>query len=157
VTADAASLILDAIGPLEGVELLDVARGGEGAVALAAARAGATVVGVDMLPPSLTAAREIAESEGLEVDLLPGHVAYLEFEDERFDAVTADAVVSGAPRPAVAAGELFRVTTLGGRIVLVEPAEAREKVETAFAGRGVALEIREVGDGRLLVVAEKVG
>jgi ubiquinone/menaquinone biosynthesis C-methylase UbiE len=157
VTSDAAALILDALGPLEGVDLLDVAREGGGAVALAAARAGATVVGVEMVPASLARARQVAEDEGLELDLLPGHVAYLEFEEERFDAVTADAVVSRAPRPAVAAGELYRVTTPGGRIVLLEPADAREKVEAAFAGRGVALDVRPVDAQRVLLVAEKVG
>lgn len=153
----AAALVLDPFGPLAGVDLLDVARGGDGVVALAAARAGATVVGVDMLPPSLAAARVAAEAEGLTLDLLPGHVAYLEFEDERFDAVTALGVVGRAPRPAVAAGELVRVTTLGGTIVLLEPADDREKVEAAFAQRGVRLDVRAAGPGLVLLVAEKTG
>jgi ubiquinone/menaquinone biosynthesis C-methylase UbiE len=154
---DVAQLIIDALGPLEGVELLDVARGGEGAVALAAARKGATVVGVDMLPPSLAAARRRAEDEGIEVDLLPGHVAYLEFEEDRFDVVTAAGVVTRAPRPAVAAGELVRVTAPGGTIVLVEDEGTTEKLEAAFAQRGVRLQIRAAGNERLLVLAEKTG
>jgi hypothetical protein len=78
-----------------------------------------------------------------------------------------------AARPAVAAGELARVTTLGGRIALATwPQDAiplelagrvapewtsEEGLRALFAPRGVRLDIRRAEQGYLLVVGEKTG
>jgi SAM-dependent methyltransferase len=115
----AADTLLRALGPLDGVEVLDVATG-TGNVALAAARAGAGhVVGVDLTPELLAVAREAADREGLDaVEFVTGDAEALEFEEDRFDVVTSTFGVIFAPRPAVAAGELARVLTPGGRLGL---------------------------------------
>ncbi len=113
----AGEALVASLGRLDGVEVLDVATG-TGNVALAAARAGARVVGVDLTPELLAVARRRAADEGLELDLLVGDAESLEFEEDRFDAVASAFGVIFAPRPAVAAGELARVCTPGGRIAL---------------------------------------
>ncbi len=115
----ASDALLRALGPLDGVELLDVATG-TGNLALAAARAGADrVVGVDLTPELLAVARDSAGREGLDlVDFVEGDAESLEFEEDRFDVVTSVFGVIFAPRPAVAAGELARVLTAGGRLGL---------------------------------------
>lgn len=115
----AAEALLRALGPLDGLDVLDVATG-TGTVALGAARAGAAhVVGVDVAPELLTAGRRVADAEGLDqVEFLEGDAESLEFEEDRFDVVTSTFGVILAPRPAVAAGELARVCTPGGRIAL---------------------------------------
>jgi SAM-dependent methyltransferase len=113
----AAEAVIAALGPLRDLELLDVATG-TGNTALLAARAGARVVGVDLTPELLEVARERARAEGLTVDFLVGDAESLEFEEDRFDRVTSTFGVIFAPRPAVAAGELARVTTPGGVIGL---------------------------------------
>jgi SAM-dependent methyltransferase len=115
--APAAEALVAELGPLHGAELLDVATG-TGNVALAAARAGARAVGVDLTPELLEVARTRASAEGLDADFLVGDAEALEFEEDRFDRVTSAFGVIFAPRPAVAAGELARVTTLGGLIGL---------------------------------------
>lgn len=114
----ASETLLQALGPLAGVELLDVATG-TGNVALAAARAGADhVVGVDLTPELLDVARDAAERENLDADFVVGDAEALEFEEDRFDVVTSTFGVIFAPRPAVAAGELARVLAPGGRLGL---------------------------------------
>jgi SAM-dependent methyltransferase len=115
----ASEALLKALGPLEGGELLDVATG-TGNLALAAARAGAGhVVGVDLTPELLAVAREAADRAGLDqVDFVEGDAEALEFEEDRFDVVTSTFGVIFAPRAAVAAGELARVLTPGGRLGL---------------------------------------
>jgi SAM-dependent methyltransferase len=130
----AAEALVAALSPLAGLELLDVATG-TGNVALAAARAGARVVGVDLTPELLEEARRRARDEGLEVDFLEGDAEALEFEEDRFDRVTSTFGVIFAPRPAVAAGELARVTTPGGVIGLttwpLDGVAARMRAELA--------------------------
>jgi len=115
----ASEALVHALGPLDGVELLDVATG-TGNLALAAARAGADhVVGVDLTPELLAVARETAGREGLDhAEFVLGDAEALEFEEDRFDVVTSVFGVIFAPRPAVAAGELARVLTPGGRLGL---------------------------------------
>jgi ubiquinone/menaquinone biosynthesis C-methylase UbiE len=81
---------------------------GSGNVALAAAKAGGSVTGLDLTPELLEAARARAAREGLEV----------RFEEDSFDVVTSCFGVMFAPRHEVAAGELVRVTRAGGRVVV---------------------------------------
>jgi SAM-dependent methyltransferase len=115
----ASEALLHALGPVAGVELLDVATG-TGNFALLAARAGAEhVVGVDLTPELLAVARKAADREGLDgVEFVGGDAEALEFEEDRFDVVTSTFGVIFAPRPAVATGELARVLTPGGRLGL---------------------------------------
>jgi SAM-dependent methyltransferase len=129
----AADALLSALAPIGGAELLDVATG-TGNVALAAARAGASpVVGVDLTPELLEVGRAIAGHDNLDVDFVVGDAEALEFEEDRFDVVTSTFGVIFAPRPAVAAGELARVLTPGGRLGLTTWSAESIAAEMALA------------------------
>jgi len=133
----ASTALLHALGPVDGVELLDVATG-TGNLALLAAEAGADhVVGVDLTPELLAVARARADEAGLDqVEFVEGDAEALEFEEDRFDVVTSTFGVIFAPRPAVAAGELARVLTPGGRLGLTSwPADSVPAQMGALIGR----------------------
>lgn len=100
-----------------GWRVLDVATG-SGNAAIAAARLGCTVVGVDYVPSLLERARERAAAEGLAVELVEGDAESLPFPAASFDAVTSVFGSMFAPDHAQAAAELLRVCRPGGRIAL---------------------------------------
>jgi SAM-dependent methyltransferase len=144
----ASEALVHALGPLDGVELLDVATG-TGNLALLAAQAGAGhVVGVDLTPELLAVARERADEAGLDqVEFVEGDAEALEFEEDRFDVVTSTFGVIFAPRPPVAAGELARVLTPGGRLGLTTwPTDSVPGQMAALVGRRMPQ-----GDGSRLV------
>ena len=99
-------------------DVLDVAAG-TGNIALRAAAAGAQVVGLDLAPELFETARRRAAEQGVTVDWLEGDAEQLPFDDERFDVVLSAFGVQFAPRHAIVARELARVTRPGGRIGLV--------------------------------------
>lgn len=98
-----------------GQQVLDVACG-TGVVALAAARTGARVSGLDLTPELLAHARENAAIAGVEVDWREGDVEALPFEDESFDVVVSQFGHMFAPRPEVATREMMRVLKPGGTL-----------------------------------------
>jgi ubiquinone/menaquinone biosynthesis C-methylase UbiE len=100
-----------------GWRVLDVATG-SGNAAIAAARLGCQVVGVDYVPALLERGRKRAAAEGLEIELLEGDAEELPFPDESFDAVLSVFGSMFAPDHAKAAAELARVTRPGGTIAL---------------------------------------
>jgi SAM-dependent methyltransferase len=104
------------IGP--GVHVLDVAAG-TGNVALAAARAGASVVASDLTPALLETGRRRAAERGLSVEWVEADAEALPFADAVFDAVTSSVGVMFAPDQVTAAEELLRVCRPGGVIGLV--------------------------------------
>jgi SAM-dependent methyltransferase len=100
-----------------GWRVLDVATG-SGNAAIAAARHGATAVGVDYVPALLERGRRRAAAEGLPVELLEGDAEALPFRDASFDAVISVFGSMFAPNHAKAAAELVRVCRPGGTIAL---------------------------------------
>jgi len=104
------------IGP--GVHVLDVAAG-TGNVALAAARAGASVVASDLTPALLETGRRRAGERGLSVEWVEADAEALPFADAVFDAVTSSVGVMFAPDQVTAAEELLRVCRPGGVLGLV--------------------------------------
>lgn len=100
-----------------GWRVLDVATG-SGNAAIAAARLGCSVVGVDYVPSLLDRGRLRAAAEGLALELVEGDAEALPFPDGSFDAVTSVFGSMFAPDHATAAGELLRVTRPGGTIAL---------------------------------------
>jgi SAM-dependent methyltransferase len=113
--ASVAELLAERVGAQAGLELLDVATG-SGNVAIAAARAGAKVTGLDLTPKLLDVARGRASSEGLAIEFVEGDAEELPFEQGSFDRVTSCFGVMFAPRQAVAAAELARVARPGATI-----------------------------------------
>jgi ubiquinone/menaquinone biosynthesis C-methylase UbiE len=104
------------LGP--GDRVLDVACG-TGKVALAAARGGASVTGIDFAPNLLAQARSRAAGEGLAVRFDEGDAEALPYGDGAFDVVVSTFGVMFATRPTVAAAELVRVCRPGGRIAIL--------------------------------------
>lgn len=100
-----------------GEQVLDVATG-TGHAALAAARAGARVTGIDYVPALLDIARGRAAAERLDVGFVEAPAEELPFADDSFDvAVSAIGIMFAADHDR-AASELVRVVRGGGRIVL---------------------------------------
>lgn len=98
-----------------GAKLLDVGCG-TGVVALAAARVGAKVSGIDLTPELVARAKENASLSGVEIPFQEGDVEALPFEDGAFDVVVSQFGHMFAPRPEVAVREMLRVLKPGGTI-----------------------------------------
>ena len=100
-----------------GERLLDVACG-DGNLALAAARRGAQVTGVDIAPALLDRARQRASAEQLEVSFGWADALALPQPDASVDVAASAIGVMFAGDQSRAADELLRVTRPGGRIAL---------------------------------------
>jgi len=111
----AAHALCDACAVSAGQEVLDVAAG-DGNFALAAAREGAAVVASDISPEMVERGERRASLEGYEVEWHQADAEDLPFEGGRFDCVGSVFGAMIAPRPRVAAEELFRVTRAGGTV-----------------------------------------
>jgi SAM-dependent methyltransferase len=100
-----------------GERVLDVACG-TGNLTIPAARARATVTGIDIAPPLVEQLRARAEAEGLSLDAREGNAEALPFEDGSFDTVISMFGAMFAAHAHLAGAELLRVTRKGGRIVM---------------------------------------
>lgn len=100
-----------------GDRVLDVATG-SGNAALAAARCGCQVTGIDYVPGLLERGRERAAAERLPVTFAEGDAEDLQFPDASFDAVLSCLGVMFAPDQERSAAELVRVCRPGGTIAL---------------------------------------
>jgi SAM-dependent methyltransferase len=111
-------LLIEALDLRSTERVLDVATG-SGNAALAAARRGCPVVGLDYVPALLERARLRAAAEGLEAEFVEGDAEALPFEDASFNVVSSVFGAMFAPDQEQAARELTRVCRTGGRIGLV--------------------------------------
>src|SRR4029453_6207151 len=100
--------LAEAAGLRPGDRVLDVATR-SGNAALAAARHGAEVPGIDYVPELLERGRERAAAEGLEIAFAEGDAEALAFPDASFDAVLSALGVMFAPDQERAAAELVPV------------------------------------------------
>jgi ubiquinone/menaquinone biosynthesis C-methylase UbiE len=112
-----ADVLCDAVDLQAGWRVLDVATG-SGNAAIAAARCGCDVVGIDYVPDLLVRGRRRAEAEGVPVLLLEGDAEAIPFPDAGFDAVLSVYGAMFAPDHRQTAAELTRVCTPGGKIGL---------------------------------------
>jgi ubiquinone/menaquinone biosynthesis C-methylase UbiE len=111
-------LLIEALDLHSTEHVLDVATG-SGNAALAAARRGCAVTGLDYVPALLERARRRAEAEGLEPEFVEGDAEALPFADGSFDVVSSVFGAMFAPDQERTASELARVCRSGGRIGLV--------------------------------------
>lgn len=115
LTGTAAPHLVRFAGIRAGHNVLDVACG-TGVVALTAARAGATVQGLDLTPELVQHARENAALMKVEATFQEGDVESLPFPDATFDVVVSQFGHMFAPRPEVAIGQMLRVLKPGGTV-----------------------------------------
>ena len=113
-----AELLVEALEIQPTERVLDVATG-SGNAALAIARRGAPVTGVDYVPSLLDRARRRMDAEGVDGAFLEADAESLPFANASFDVVTSVFGAMFAPDQERTASELARVTRPGGRIGLV--------------------------------------
>jgi SAM-dependent methyltransferase len=98
-----------------GETVLDVGCG-TGVVAISAARAGATVKGLDLTPALLERARFNAKTAEVEIEFTEGDVEALPYSDATFDCVLSQFGHMFGPRPNIAIAQMLRVLKPGGTI-----------------------------------------
>jgi SAM-dependent methyltransferase len=129
----AARVLADACAVSAGQEVLDNAAG-DGNFAVICAEEGASVVAADIAPNMVAAGRERSEAEGVHIEWLEADAEELPFEDARFDCVGSVFGAMLAPRPRVAAEEMFRVVKPGGTVGM-----------TAWTDQGPLYEMFQIG------------
>jgi SAM-dependent methyltransferase len=108
-------LLCEAVDVHPGQKVLDVATG-SGNTALAAARRGGEVTGIDFVPALLDRGRERAAAERLRVTFQVGDAQEIPFSDGAFDIVLSTFGAMFAPDQERTAGELLRVCRTGGKV-----------------------------------------
>jgi SAM-dependent methyltransferase len=116
-TAAGAEEFVHRIPVKAGSRVLDVACG-TGNTAIPAARASASVTGVDIASNLLAQARQRAAAEHLDIRFDEGDAEELPFPDRSFDVVLSMFGAMFAPRPERVAAELLRVCKPGGTIAM---------------------------------------
>ena len=106
---DQERVLAEFLGDVSGKRVLDMATG-TGRAALALARRGAIVTGVDASREMLSVARTRAADAGLTIEFAEGDAHALVFADRSFDAVVCLRMLMHAPDWRKALGELCRVT-----------------------------------------------
>jgi len=131
----AATIVVDRAELTPGERVLDLGCG-TGNAALAAARRGADVVGVDPATRLLEVARSRAQADGLAIRFQSGDAASIPLPDGSIDAIVSVFAVIFAPDPRAAAAEMARVLTPLGRIVLAawRPEGAMFEMTSCAAG-----------------------
>ena len=110
-------MLCDSVPVYTGDVVLDVATGA-GNAALAAARRGGRVTGIDFVDALLDRGRERAAADRLRVDFRYGDASAIPFPDESFDIVLSTFGAMFAPDPMQCASELLRVCRKGGKIAM---------------------------------------
>ncbi|MFB6164894.1 MAG: methyltransferase domain-containing protein [Haloarculaceae archaeon] len=103
--------VLDAIGPVEDADVLEIACG-TGRFTVMLAERGADVVGLDISGPMLQQGREKARRAGVDdhLEFMRGDAGRLPFPDDSFDAVVAMRFFHLADQPAAFLSEMRRVS-----------------------------------------------
>ena len=103
--------VLDALGPVEGERVLEIACG-TGRFTVMLAERGADITGIDISGPMLGQGRTRAQRAGLDdhLSFLRGDAARLPFPDDHFDAVFAMRFFHLADTPAKFLAEMARVS-----------------------------------------------
>lgn len=114
---DVGELVVARAGVETSMRVLDVACG-TGNAALPAARAGAHVTGLDLVPELLEGGRRNAAAAGVEIDWVEGDAEELPFDNGAFDRVFSTFGHMFAPRHRRTADEIVRVCRKGGVVAI---------------------------------------
>jgi ubiquinone/menaquinone biosynthesis C-methylase UbiE len=114
VTSQAVDSLLSAVAARSNVRLLDVACG-PGYVALAAARLGCSVVGIDFSSEMITRAKEMPQHATWDLEFREDDAENLTLPNGSFDAVVMNFGMLHLALPDRAIAEAFRVLRPGGR------------------------------------------
>ena len=134
---DQERVLSEFLGEVSGLRILDMATG-TGRAALALARRGAVVTGVDASRDMLQVARARAAEAGLSIEFAEGDAHALTFPDRAFDAVVCLRMLMHVPRWRTALGELCRVS--GQRLVFDYPSLASAAaIQTAWRRAALAM------------------
>ncbi|WP_435344949.1 class I SAM-dependent methyltransferase [Haloarchaeobius sp. HRN-SO-5] len=103
--------VLDALGPVDGKDVLEIACG-TGRFTVMLAERGADIVGLDISAEMLQQGRKKARAAGVEdhLEFMRGDAARLPFPDDHFDAVVAMRFFHLADTPASFLSEMRRVS-----------------------------------------------
>jgi SAM-dependent methyltransferase len=110
--------VLDAVGPCEGLDVLD-AGCGEGYMGRLLAERGARVVGVDVSKSLIAAARGHEDAERLGLRYTTASLEDLPQPDDSFNLVVCNHVLSDVADAGRAVAELGRALRPGGRLVIL--------------------------------------
>jgi SAM-dependent methyltransferase len=133
----AARVLADLCAVSAGQEVFDNAAG-DGNFAVISAEEGASVVAADLTPAMVANGRKRSEAEGLDIRWLEADAEDLPFEDARFDCVGSVFGAMIAPRPRVAAEEMFRVVRPGGTVGMTAWMDGGASHEMFSIGRSYA-------------------
>jgi SAM-dependent methyltransferase len=133
----AARVLVDLCAVSAGQEVLDNAAG-DGNFAVFSAEEGASVVAADIAPGMVASGRERAAAEGVDIEWIEADAEDLPFEDARFDCVGSVFGAMIAPRPRVAAEEMFRVVRPGGTVGMTAWQESGANCDLFSIGRRYA-------------------
>jgi 2-polyprenyl-3-methyl-5-hydroxy-6-metoxy-1,4-benzoquinol methylase len=134
---DGAAAFVERLNLSPGTRVLDAACG-SGNLTIPAARAGAEVTGLDIVPSLLGMTADWATREGLQVTLDEGTVERMPYAMGRFDVVLSMFGTMFAARPDQVVVELARVTRPGGRVALAN------WTRTGFIGKMLAHHVAAV-------------
>lgn len=104
-----------ALAPRSGERVLDIAAG-TGTSSAAIAKAGATVVALDISPGMI----ELGRERHPRIEFVEGDAERLPFGDDTFDAVTISFGLRNVQNPQLALAEMYRVLKPGGRLLICE-------------------------------------
>ncbi len=131
--------LVDAVAPVVGERVLDVATGTGMVAAELRKRADCSVVGLDQSPEMLGAAKARFAGENSSVELVQGQAEQLPFADASFDVLTFTYLLRYVDDPKATVRELARVVRPGGRVASLEfgvppwpPARAAWRFYTAI-------------------------
>jgi len=152
------ALLLRALAPIQGRRVLDVGTG-TGRAALAFAREGAVVTGVDASAEMLAVAERHAAEQGLAATFRVGDAHQLPFGDRAFEAAVSLRVIMHTPNWRQCVSELCRVSSQ--RIVVDFPAlgsfasleSVIRRVRKAFGGNVEAYRVLREADVRAVLTA----
>ena len=133
LTAQSIEPLLDAAGVKKGTKVIDIATG-PGYVAAAAARRGATVIGVDFS----TAMIEEAKGRYPDIEFREGDAEHLAFGNGLFDAAVMNFGILHLGRPDHALAEACRVLRTGGRFGFTAWAKPEDAVGFGIVLRSLA-------------------